>query len=369
MCSQNKKSSGLRSGERGGQVTGPTRPIHRAGYVAFKKCQSVLEKCAGAPSCIHHMSLWMGSGKACNKLRSTCSKKICTSHTVKQKGMDAKHEDSTSSGFQRVVFQVILPSPELIDDCERPERLSSQTAMQNVREMYERQKWKSESWRNLQQRLPQVRERWHTKWVFLRKWRGVFYTRNACTPTRCNVYTKMIIPAGQTLCSGCSGMRDNDPRFPALVLFSVEETFTRGSAVGIAVRPNVLIAQFENAFSAECFLGVNIAPDDDRSSDVNEENLRTKEFKDRFRKSYPKIVEEFYNSVERSKSQPKSKSKKTVKGQETRKMTDFFLVKTNTVGGKSEKAHVKESRNNGKRTMEQNTDGCESGCKKQCLEL
>ncbi|GBM36966.1 hypothetical protein AVEN_153915-1 [Araneus ventricosus] len=81
---------------------------------------------------------------------------ICTSHTVKQTGMDSKHNDCTSSSFQRVVFQVILPSPVLIDDCEEPIRLLYQTAMQDVREMYEHQKWKSESWRELQQLLPQA---------------------------------------------------------------------------------------------------------------------------------------------------------------------------------------------------------------------
>ncbi|GBM08458.1 hypothetical protein AVEN_267724-1 [Araneus ventricosus] len=39
MCPRKRKSSGLRSGERGGHATGPPRPIHRAGYVTFKKCR------------------------------------------------------------------------------------------------------------------------------------------------------------------------------------------------------------------------------------------------------------------------------------------------------------------------------------------
>ncbi|GFU49403.1 hypothetical protein TNCV_2162001 [Trichonephila clavipes] len=37
-----------------------------------------MEECAGATSCINHMSLWMGSGTACSKLGSICSKKIRT---------------------------------------------------------------------------------------------------------------------------------------------------------------------------------------------------------------------------------------------------------------------------------------------------
>ncbi|GBN90104.1 hypothetical protein AVEN_15470-1 [Araneus ventricosus] len=46
MCPQKKKSSGLRSGERGGKVTDLPRPIHRAGNAAFKKCR---------PSCLGDM--------------------------------------------------------------------------------------------------------------------------------------------------------------------------------------------------------------------------------------------------------------------------------------------------------------------------
>ncbi|GBN38658.1 hypothetical protein AVEN_214451-1 [Araneus ventricosus] len=54
MCPQKKKFSGLRSSERGGKAAGSPRPIHRAGYVAFKKCRTVLGK--WAPSCINHVS-------------------------------------------------------------------------------------------------------------------------------------------------------------------------------------------------------------------------------------------------------------------------------------------------------------------------
>lgn len=49
---------------------------------------------------------------------------------------------------------------------------------------------------------------WHTKWVFLKKWCGIFETINACTTSMCkicNAYRKVIILAGQILWSGSSG--------------------------------------------------------------------------------------------------------------------------------------------------------------------
>ncbi|GFQ87089.1 hypothetical protein TNCT_292281 [Trichonephila clavata] len=45
-------------------------------------------------------------------------------------------------------------------------------------------------------RISQVRERWHTKWVFLIQWCDVLCTRNACPSTtcrECNLCTQMII--------------------------------------------------------------------------------------------------------------------------------------------------------------------------------
>ena len=36
-----------------------------------------------------------------------------------KKGADMKHEDCSKNYFQFVVFQVILPFPVLIDDCEK----------------------------------------------------------------------------------------------------------------------------------------------------------------------------------------------------------------------------------------------------------
>ena len=38
MCPQKKKFSGLRSGNRAGQVTGSPHPIHRREYVTTRKC-------------------------------------------------------------------------------------------------------------------------------------------------------------------------------------------------------------------------------------------------------------------------------------------------------------------------------------------
>ena len=64
VCS--KKSSGLRSDERGVQATNSPCSIHRAGHGLFKKLQTMMEICAGTPSCINHMHLWMWSGTAYN---------------------------------------------------------------------------------------------------------------------------------------------------------------------------------------------------------------------------------------------------------------------------------------------------------------
>ena len=47
-CPQKKKSSGLRSGERVGQITGPPCPIQRCGHVASRKCQTSAIIWAGA---------------------------------------------------------------------------------------------------------------------------------------------------------------------------------------------------------------------------------------------------------------------------------------------------------------------------------
>lgn len=46
--------------------------------------------------------------------------------------------------------------------------------------------------------------------------RGVLYLRNTCTPTRCNFYTKMIIPAGKNIVEWILGMRNSDTRFLSL---------------------------------------------------------------------------------------------------------------------------------------------------------
>ncbi|CAL1268476.1 unnamed protein product [Larinioides sclopetarius] len=103
-------------------------------------------------------------------------------------------------------------------------------------------------------------------------------------------------------------------------------------------------------------------------SDEDEENFHTVEFEDRFKRSYPKMVEGYYSLLEKSKAQPKSKSKKMIKSQDNRKMTDFFSVETSTVCEKSEKTIVKESRDK-RQTLEQSIDDYEPECKKHCLVL
>lgn len=68
MCPQKKKFTGLRSGRQGGQVTDPSRPIHLVEYKAFKNLRTLVENYGGARSSINPVSLWTGSGTACNKL-------------------------------------------------------------------------------------------------------------------------------------------------------------------------------------------------------------------------------------------------------------------------------------------------------------
>jgi hypothetical protein len=45
------KSSGYKSGERGGQAIGPPLPIHRPGSFRFRYLRATRLKCAGTPSC------------------------------------------------------------------------------------------------------------------------------------------------------------------------------------------------------------------------------------------------------------------------------------------------------------------------------
>lgn len=75
--SQNKMCSGLRSWEV--QVLIPPSPIHRAGYVAFKKLQTLMEKCDGVPSYKSNICLWIERRTACNKMGWTCSKNLAGS--------------------------------------------------------------------------------------------------------------------------------------------------------------------------------------------------------------------------------------------------------------------------------------------------
>ena len=94
------------------------------------------------------------------------SRLIRTSHTVKQKRSDAKHENCAN----RFPFFCILSHP-IFSSVDRWLRktgsLPSQTATQDVREVHERQKWKSEFWQDLKQLLLQAFERWLTKSAFL----------------------------------------------------------------------------------------------------------------------------------------------------------------------------------------------------------
>jgi len=50
--SQEKKSSGERSGLRDGQGIGPSLPIQASGNLSFKTSVTKQLKCGGAPSCL-----------------------------------------------------------------------------------------------------------------------------------------------------------------------------------------------------------------------------------------------------------------------------------------------------------------------------
>jgi hypothetical protein len=49
-------SNGVKSGERGGQVIEPPRPIRLLPEISSKYLETTLVQCAGAPSCWNHIS-------------------------------------------------------------------------------------------------------------------------------------------------------------------------------------------------------------------------------------------------------------------------------------------------------------------------
>ena len=55
MCPHKKKSRGVKSGDLGGQGTGPPRPIHLLEYLSFITWRTAIEKWAGALSCWYHI--------------------------------------------------------------------------------------------------------------------------------------------------------------------------------------------------------------------------------------------------------------------------------------------------------------------------
>ncbi|GFU42519.1 hypothetical protein TNCV_4556391 [Trichonephila clavipes] len=65
MVAQKKKSKGLRSGEREGQVTDLLRPIYLQGYAAWRWLRSAIEKWAGVPSCINYTFWSVVAGTPC----------------------------------------------------------------------------------------------------------------------------------------------------------------------------------------------------------------------------------------------------------------------------------------------------------------
>src|SRR5215469_1466140 len=74
MHPHRKKSSGERSGLRGGQGIGPPLPIQTSGYLSFKTSVTKQLKWGGAPSCIKITLLTL----SCSKV-SICGNTYCSS--------------------------------------------------------------------------------------------------------------------------------------------------------------------------------------------------------------------------------------------------------------------------------------------------
>jgi hypothetical protein len=75
-CLHSKRSRGLRSRNRAGQLTGPPPPIHCSPKVWFRCCVTKQTKRRGPPSCMYHMCCrwWRdtsskSTGKSCAKIR------------------------------------------------------------------------------------------------------------------------------------------------------------------------------------------------------------------------------------------------------------------------------------------------------------
>ncbi|GFU10494.1 flap endonuclease GEN homolog 1 [Nephila pilipes] len=105
---------------------------------------------------------------------------------------------------------------------------------------------------------------------------------------------------------------------------------------------------------------------DDHSSKMDDENLCTVENEERFKKSYPDIVENFYSLLKKQKSPSKPKHRKMPKEKGNRKMTEFFSVDSNS-GCESQEKETKNSGNEDERIVVQYIDDCEPDFKKQCI--
>ncbi|GFW79959.1 flap endonuclease GEN, partial [Trichonephila clavipes] len=103
---------------------------------------------------------------------------------------------------------------------------------------------------------------------------------------------------------------------------------------------------------------------DDESSEMDDENLRTVENEERFKKSYLDIVEKFYSLLQKSKSPSKPKNRKVPK-ESNKKMTDFFSIGSNSCCESQEGKKVNNSENGEERTTNQCIDDYEPDYKKQ----
>lgn len=103
-------------------------------------------------------------------------------HTFQYIKMDTKHEECTMSYFRGFALETILPSPLLIEHCEKLACSLSKMLVWDIREISVCQKRKSLHWSDLYQILLQLLERWQPTFVNVTLRYRVLLRRHAIFP-------------------------------------------------------------------------------------------------------------------------------------------------------------------------------------------